>query len=82
MQVNNETQTGFAGEIKIVPLWAWVLAGIVFVAAQIFFNVVVARHGGGPPVWARPLLGLRPGLAGDAISCSSATSTATRNGAG
>ena len=64
MQVRNETQSGFAGEIKIVPLWAWALAGIVFVAAQVFFNVVVARHGGGPPVWARPLLGLAAGLGG------------------
>jgi RNA polymerase subunit RPABC4/transcription elongation factor Spt4 len=64
MQVRNETQTGFAGEIKVVPLWAWVVAGTVFVAAQFFFNVVVARHGGGPPVWARPLLGLLAGLGG------------------
>lgn len=64
MQVRNETQTGFAGEIKVVPLWAWVLAGTVVVAAQVFFNVVVARHGGGTPVWARPLLGLLAGLGG------------------
>jgi RNA polymerase subunit RPABC4/transcription elongation factor Spt4 len=64
MQAGNETQTGLAAEIRIVPLWAWALAGIVFVAAQVFFNVVVARHGGGPPVWARPLLGLAAGLGG------------------
>ena len=64
MQVKNETQTGLAAEIKIVPLWAWVLAGIVFVAAQVFFNVVVARHSGVPPAWARPLLGLMAGIAG------------------
>jgi hypothetical protein len=64
MQVRNETQTGFTGEIKIIPLWAWVLAGIVFVAAQVFFNVVVARHSGGPPAWARPLLGLLAGIGG------------------
>lgn len=64
MQVRNETQTGLTAEIKIVPLWAWVLAGIGFVAAQVFFNVVVARHSGGPPAWARPLLGLMAGIAG------------------
>jgi len=64
MQVKNETQTGFSAEIRIVPLWAWTLAGIAFVAAQFFFNVVVARHAGGPPVWARPLLGLAAGLGG------------------
>ena len=64
MQVKNETQTGLTAEIRIVPLWAWVLAGIVFVAAQVFFNVAVARHSGGPPAWARPLLGLMAGIAG------------------
>jgi hypothetical protein len=64
MQVRNETQTGLTAEIKIVPLWASVLAGIIFVAAQVFFNVVVARHSGGPPAWARPLLGLMAGIVG------------------
>ena len=64
MQVRNETQTGLAAEIKVVPLWAWVLAGIVFIAAQVFFNVVVARHASGPPPWSRPLLGLLAGIGG------------------
>jgi hypothetical protein len=64
MQLRNETQTGLAAEIKVIPLWAWALAGIAFVAAQVFFNVVVARHSGGPPAWARPLLGLLAGIAG------------------
>ena len=64
MQVRNETQTGLTAEIKIVALWAWVLAGIVFVAAQVFFNVVVARHSGAPPAWARPVLGLLAGIGG------------------
>jgi RNA polymerase subunit RPABC4/transcription elongation factor Spt4 len=62
MQVNNETRTGLSAEIKIVPLWAWVLVAFGFVAAQIFFNVVVARHSGVPPAWARPMLGLLLGL--------------------
>jgi RNA polymerase subunit RPABC4/transcription elongation factor Spt4 len=64
MQVKNETQTGFAAEIRVVPVWAWALAGIVFVAAQVFFNVVGGRHAGGPPAWARPLLGLMAGIGG------------------
>ena len=64
MQVKNETPTGLTAEIKIVPLWAWALAGIVFVAAQVFLNVVVARHSGGPPAWARPVLGLLAGIGG------------------
>ena len=64
MQIKNERETGFRGEIKIIPVWAWVLAGMVFVAAQIFFNLVVGRHSGSPPVWARPFLGLLAGIAG------------------
>lgn len=64
MQVKNDTQTGLSAEIKLVPLWAWVLAGIVFIAAQIFFNVALARHAGGPPPWTRPLFGLMAGVGG------------------
>jgi len=63
MLVRNDTQTGLGAEIRIVPSWAWVLAGIVIVAAQWFFNVAVARHANGPPAWARPLLGLLAGIA-------------------
>ena len=64
MHVNNETQTGLSAEIRIVPMWGWVLAGIVFVAAQFFFNVAMARHTGGPPAWARPIFGLLAGVGG------------------
>jgi RNA polymerase subunit RPABC4/transcription elongation factor Spt4 len=41
-----------------------VLAGIVFVAAQGFFNIVLAHHASAPPAWGRPLLGLLAGAAG------------------
>jgi hypothetical protein len=66
MPVKNENQSIFARELKIVPAWAWVLAGICFIAAQIFFNVVMPHHHpvGGPPAWARPLLGLLAGIGG------------------
>ena len=49
MQVKNETQTGLTAEIKIVPLWAWALAGSVFIAAQWFFNMALVNHPGAPP---------------------------------
>jgi len=62
MQVKNETKTGLTAEIRIVPPWAWTLAAIGFAIAQIFFNIVVARHQHAPPAWARPLLGLLLGL--------------------
>jgi RNA polymerase subunit RPABC4/transcription elongation factor Spt4 len=62
MQVKDETQTGLAAEIKVVPQWAWALAVVGFFIALLFFNVVVARHPDAPPAWARPLLGLLLGL--------------------
>jgi RNA polymerase subunit RPABC4/transcription elongation factor Spt4 len=64
MQVRNETQTGLTSEIKIVPAWAWALAGIVFVAAQIFFNITVAHHPHAAPAWGRALMGLGAGVGG------------------
>jgi len=62
MQVKNETQTGLTAEIRIVPAWAWVLAAIIFVAAQWFFDIHLAHHSDGPPAWARPILGLLAGI--------------------
>jgi RNA polymerase subunit RPABC4/transcription elongation factor Spt4 len=67
MQVRNETQSVIAAEIKIVPVWAWMLAGIVFVAAQIFFNVELARQANPPPAWCRPILGLLAGIGGGCL---------------
>jgi double zinc ribbon protein len=64
MLAKEETQTGLSAEIKIVPTWAWILAGCAFVAALFFFSVIVARQHNPPPAWARPLLGLLVGLVG------------------
>ncbi|MBV9480244.1 MAG: PLDc N-terminal domain-containing protein, partial [Acidobacteria bacterium] len=66
MLAKEETQTGLAAEIKNIPTWTWVLAGIAFVAAQWFFNVAVARHPQLHPIpaWGRPLLGLLAGILG------------------
>jgi RNA polymerase subunit RPABC4/transcription elongation factor Spt4 len=66
MQVNNETQSGFQTEIKIVPGWAWALAGIGFLCMQVVFNVVVAKQHDAPPAPARALLG---GLVGIMLGC-------------
>ena len=64
MQVKNETRTGLRAEIKIVPPWAWMLAGIAFVAAQIFFNGTALWHSGAPPAWCKAVLGLLAGIGG------------------
>jgi Double zinc ribbon len=62
MEPKNENQSTLGREIKIVPQWAWALAGLGFVAAQIFFNVVVVHHANHPSAWARALLGLLAGI--------------------
>jgi len=62
MLVKEQTQTGLTAEIKIVPVWAWVLAGIGLVCAPLAFTLVLARQPDAPPAWARPLLGLLLGL--------------------
>jgi len=67
MQLRNESRTGLAAEIKIVPSWAWALAAIVFIAAQWFFNLELARHADAPPAWCRPLLGLLAGIGGGCL---------------
>jgi hypothetical protein len=64
MQENNKNQTGFSAELRIIPTWAWTLAGIAFVAAQWFFNIQLAHHVDAPAAWCRPLLGLLAGVFG------------------
>ena len=67
MQVKNEARTGLTAEIRIVPAWAWALAGIAFIAAQIFFNSMQLWHSGAPPAWCRTVLGLLAGIAGGCL---------------
>lgn len=67
MLATSETPTGFKAEIKIVPRWAWALAGIAFLAAQWFFDIALAHQPSPPPAWARPLLGLLAGIGGGAF---------------
>jgi hypothetical protein len=60
--LKTESPTRVSSEIKIVPLWAWALAGSVFIAAQWFFDIALVGHHDAPPAWARPLLGLVAGI--------------------
>jgi hypothetical protein len=62
MLEREKTRTGPKAEIRIIPSWAWMLAGIAFVGAQAAFDVFIRREPGAPPAWAVPLLGLLIGL--------------------
>ena len=66
MQTNNDTSTRFTNEVKVIPTWAWVLAGLAFVCAQVLFNTLLAKQSDAPPAWARVLLGL---MAGAVLAC-------------
>ncbi len=67
MQVKNGAQTGVTAEIRIVPPWAWTLAIIAFVAAQILFNGGKLWHAGAPPAWCRAALGILAGAGGGCL---------------
>ena len=62
MNTKDQLRSGFAAEIKVIPSWAWVLAALAFIVAQLFFNVAILYQGDAPPLWARPILGTMAGL--------------------
>ena len=52
MQMKNSSKTGFAPELKIIPTWAWTLAGIIFIGAQVAFDVLLPYYEpDAPPRW-------------------------------
>lgn len=53
-------------ELKIVPSWAFVLAGIGFICMQIVFNGIIPEQKSHPPALVLTLLGL---LTGAALAC-------------
>jgi hypothetical protein len=66
MLAKEDTRIGAKAEIRVIPTWAWVLAGVAFVGTQVAFDLFIGREPGAPPRWARPLLGLLVGLV---VSC-------------
>lgn len=62
MPIQNETRTGFRAEIGIVPRWAWIVAGILFLAVQVGFDGFLTRLRDAPPVPFLVLLGLVGGF--------------------
>lgn len=56
----------FADEMKLVPAWAYVLAGIGFVCIQLVMNIVVPTEKNPP---SQPLLGFLGFLAGAVLAC-------------
>jgi len=66
MQVRSEVRTQFTEELRFIPRWAYVLAALGFLAAQIFFATFVAHQSDSPSAPLRTLLGA---LAGTIFAC-------------
>ena len=62
MPIKAEYKTRFADEIRIIPAWAYVVSGIVLIAAQVLFAIVMAKDPNAPPQWGRILIGLLAGV--------------------
>lgn len=56
----------FSDEMKLVPAWAYVLAGIGFICIQVVMNVLVPNEKNPP---SQPLLGFLGFLAGAVLAC-------------
>lgn len=61
MEVRTEQRTRFMDELRLVPGWAWILAGISFVAAHVVFDVVMAGDPKAPPLLGRILMAIGAG---------------------
>ena len=55
-------QIHVADEVKIIPVWAWVAAPLVFIGIQLLFHVYIPAQKNPPPLGFRLGLGLFTGL--------------------
>lgn len=61
-KMKNGSQNRLASEVKVIPSWAFTLATVAFIAAQIFFNWMMAVQRHPVPLLGRIALGLLLGL--------------------
>jgi RNA polymerase subunit RPABC4/transcription elongation factor Spt4 len=64
MELKNESKVGLRGEVSIIPLWAWILAAISFLAMQVVAQLI--RQPDAPTPFVRALMGL---LVGAVVAC-------------
>jgi hypothetical protein len=63
MEIKDEPKSRLIAEIQVIPVWAWVLASMIFLSAQIFFNYF-ARMPNGLEGWVAVLAGIAAGVGG------------------
>jgi hypothetical protein len=66
MPLKTERRTKFSDELRVIPTWAGVLAGIGFITVHILFYTVFARDPKAPPWWGLILMAV---AAGSVLAC-------------
>jgi hypothetical protein len=66
MPLKTEQRTKFSDELRVIPTWAGVLAGIGFITMHILFYTVFARDPKAPPWWGLILMAM---AAGSVLAC-------------
>lgn len=64
--MNNQGRNTLGEEFHLIPVWAYLLAGALFVCMQVLFNYYVPRQANPPPAPLSTFLGL---LTGFVIAC-------------
>ncbi len=62
MPVKSEKHTRFADELRLIPRWAWVLAGLGFICIPILFVTVLSHDPKAPSFGGLVALGILAGL--------------------
>jgi len=58
MQVKGDKHTRFGDEVRFIPGWAWVVAGLGLICIPILFTMAEAHDPKAPPFWGRVGLGI------------------------
>ncbi len=51
-------------EVRIIPTWAWVLAGAIFIGIELLFNIYIPHQKNPPPPFFGPVFGTVAAIAG------------------
>ena len=66
--MNNQERNTLGEEMHLIPVWAYLLAGVAFIFMQVLFNYYVPRQHNPPPAPLATFLGL---LTGFVLACYS-----------
>jgi RNA polymerase subunit RPABC4/transcription elongation factor Spt4 len=62
VQVKSDKHTKFGDELRSIPRWGWLLAGLVLVCIPVVFTVVIGHDPKAPAFWTRVGMGILCGI--------------------